>query len=176
MAKLIIINGDITQCEADAIVNAADNTLKTGGGVNRAVRQAAGVGLLEELEKTPFLETGGILVTEGYDLPCGYIIHTVPPLWTGGDSHEDELLASCYIKVLEFAEEKQLKTVAFPSLGTGSFGFPPNRAARIAVNEVCKFIDNENTLQKIFIVCFDSETYESYIKARTEICGEIPDI
>lgn len=172
MIKLLIINGDITKVETEAIVNAANNSLLGGGGVDGAIHRAAGPGLLEECKKLGGCQTGEAKITKGYNLPAKYIIHTVGPLWEGGEKGEDELLAMCYKNSLKIASEKGIKTLAFPSISTGAYDYPINRAARVAVNEISNFLDGESSLSKVFIVCFDSDTYDSYIKAKIEICGE----
>ncbi len=174
MQKLVIIEGDITKIEVDAIVNAANKTLLGGGGVDGAIHRTAGPNLLEECKTLGGCETGEAKITKGYNLPSKYVIHTVGPIWTGGNNNEDELLALCYKNSLKLAVENDIKTIAFPSISTGAYGFPVNRAARIAVNEINKFIESEDgdKISKVFIVCFDSGTYESYLTAKNEICGE----
>ncbi|HHV96682.1 MAG TPA: O-acetyl-ADP-ribose deacetylase [Clostridiaceae bacterium] len=172
MKRLVIINGDITTMEVDAIVNAANNTLLGGGGVDGAIHRAAGPELLEECKKLNGCKTGEAKVTKGYNLPAKYVIHTVGPIWQGGEMGEDELLASCYRNSLKIAEEMGLKTIAFPSISTGAYRFPVNRAARIAVNEISNFLEISKSVSKVFIVCFDNKTYDSYVNAKMEICGE----
>jgi len=174
MQKLVIIEGDITKIEVDAIVNAANKTLLGGGGVDGAIHRTAGPNLLEECKTLGGCETGEAKITKGYNLPSKYVIHTVGPIWMGGNNNEDELLALCYKNSLKLAVENDIKTIAFPSISTGAYGFPVNRAARIAVNEINKFIESEDgdKISKVFIVCFDSGTYESYLTAKNEICGE----
>jgi len=174
MKKIVVIEGDITKIEVDAIVNAANNSLLGGGGVDGAIHRAAGPELLEECRTLGGCETGEAKITKGYKLPAKYVIHTVGPVWKGGNNREDELLASCYNKSLQLAVQNGIKTIAFPSISTGAYGFPVNRAARIAVNEINKFLETEEgkSISKVFIVCFDSNTYENYINAMKEICGE----
>jgi len=172
MKRLIIINGDITTMEVDAIVNAANNSLLGGGGVDGAIHRAAGPELLEECKMLNGCKTGEAKVTKGYKLPAKYVIHTVGPVWEGGEKGEDELLASCYKNSLRIAEEMGLKTIAFPSISTGAYRYPINRAARIAVNEISNFLETSKNISKVFIVCFDSKTFDSYVNAKTEICGE----
>jgi len=172
MKRLIIINGDITTMEVDAIVNAANNSLLGGGGVDGAIHRAAGPELLEECKMLNGCKTGEAKVTKGYKLPAKYVIHTVGPVWEGGEKGEDELLASCYKNSLRIAEEMGLKTIAFPSISTGAYRYPINRAARIAVNEISNFLETSKNISKVFIVCFDSKTFDSYVNAKVEICGE----
>jgi len=173
MQKLVIIEGDITKIEVDAIVNAANKTLLGGGGVDGAIHRTAGPNLLEECKTLGGCETGEAKITKGYNLPSKYVIHTVGPIWMGGNNNEDELLALCYKNSLKLAVENNIKTIAFPSISTGAYGFPVNRAARVAVNEINKFFESEDgdKISKVFIVCFDSGTYESYLNAKNEICG-----
>ncbi len=174
MQKLVIIEGDITKIEVDAIVNAANKTLLGGGGVDGAIHRTAGPNLLEECKTLGGCETGEAKITKGYNLPSKYVIHTVGPIWMGGNNNEDELLALCYKNSLKLAVENNIKTIAFPSISTGAYGFPVNRAARIAVNEINKFFESEDgdKISKVFIVCFDSGTYESYLNAKNEICSD----
>ncbi|NMB95062.1 MAG: O-acetyl-ADP-ribose deacetylase [Clostridiaceae bacterium] len=172
MKKLIIIHGDITTVEVDAIVNAANNSLLGGGGVDGAIHRSAGPELLEECKKLNGCKTGEAKITKGYNLPAKYVIHTVGPVWEGGEKGEDDLLASCYRNSLKIAEEMGIKTIAFPSISTGAYRFPVNRAARIAVNEINNFLESNNSISKVFIVCYDNEVYDSYINAKMEICGE----
>jgi len=160
-SKIEVVEGDITALEIDAIVNAANSTLLGGGGVDGAIHRAAGPGLLAECRTLGGCETGDAKVTSGHDLPSRYIIHTVGPVWRGGNSDEDELLASCYRRSLQLANELQVKTIAFPAISTGIYGFPKQQAASIALREVQR---NMGTLERVFFVCFDSETAEIYRK------------
>ena len=160
-SKIEVVEGDITALEVDAIVNAANSSLLGGGGVDGAIHRAAGPGLLAECRTLGGCDTGDAKVTSGHDLTAGYVIHTVGPVWRGGDSHEDELLASCYRRSLELAKELNIKSIAFPAISTGIYGFPKQRAANIAVRQVQK---NIGALERVFFVCFDAETAEIYRK------------
>lgn len=171
LKRPIIIEGDITKIQVDAAVNAANNSLLGGGGVDGAIHRAAGAELLEECRTLNGCKTGEAKITRGYKLPAMYVIHTVGPVWQGGGKGEDALLASCYMNSLELAVKNGIKTMAFPSISTGAYGFPVSRAARIAVNEISNFMDVKNKLDKVFIVCFDSNTYSSYVSAVEDICG-----
>ncbi len=144
--------------EVDAIVNAANPTLLGGGGVDGAIHRAAGPGLLEECKGLKGCATGEAKITKGYLLPAKWVIHTVGPVWQGGQKGEDNLLASCYRKSLELAREYEVRTIAFPAISTGAYNFPSERAARIAVSEIKKFIQENQLPEKVFLICFNEET------------------
>lgn len=157
------VKGDITKVEADAIVNAANTTLLGGGGVDGAIHRAAGSGLLEECKTLGGCRTGEAKITKGYNLPARYVIHTVGPVWHGGSSGEDGLLESCYRSSLELAKKHAIKSIAFPSISTGAYRFPVERAASIAVKAVEKFIkDNPGALEKATFVLFSDEDLKIY--------------
>jgi O-acetyl-ADP-ribose deacetylase (regulator of RNase III) len=163
-----IVEGDITKQKVDAIVNAANTSLLGGGGVDGAIHRAAGPDLLEECRTLHGCPTGDAKLTRGYRLPAPWVIHTVGPVWRGGNHSEDELLASCYRKSLELAVHSGIRTVAFPAISTGIYGFPLERATRIAVREVCAFLEKKTSLEKVLFVCFDSHTRECYQKIIAE--------
>lgn len=154
-----VLQGDITRQAVDAIVNAANSSLLGGGGVDGAIHRAAGPGLVAECRLLGGCKTGEAKATKGHNLPAKYVIHTVGPVWRSGDNDEDRLLASCYRKSLEVANGLKVKSIAFPAISTGIYGFPKQRAARIAVNEVQKY---SGDIEVVFFVCFDSETADIY--------------
>ena len=146
--------GDITQERVDAIVNAANSSLLGGGGVDGAIHRAAGVELLRECQTIGGCPTGEARITNGYRLPARYVIHTVGPVWDGGGYNEDQLLASCYRNSLSLAVQHGVRTIAFPAISTGIYAFPVDRAARIAVREVRAFLDANDSIEKVLLVCF----------------------
>jgi O-acetyl-ADP-ribose deacetylase (regulator of RNase III) len=157
--KIQVLQGDITKQSVDAIVNAANSSLLGGGGVDGAIHRSAGPDLLNECRQLGGCKTGLAKVTKGYRLPARHVIHTVGPVWRGGASNEEELLASCYRKSLELAGELKVRTIAFPAISTGIYGFPKSRAAEIAVREIQ---NNSADFEKIIFVCFDAETARIY--------------
>ena len=163
--RVDVIRGDITVQKVDAIVNAANKSLLGGGGVDGAIHRAAGPRLLEECRTLHGCETGSARITKGYDLPAKWVIHTVGPIWTGGSSDEDRLLAACYRSCLTLAEELQIRSMAFPSISTGAYGFPVDRAAKIAANEILEHLEKNSLPEKVVIVCFDAATYAKYLGA-----------
>lgn len=164
MSGIKIIKDDITKLEVDAIVNAANSRLAGGGGVDGAIHRAAGPMLAKACAKLGGCKTGSSVITEGYNLPSKYIIHTVGPVWQGGRSNESELLGSCYVSSLQLAIKFNIKTIAFPNISTGIYGYPKNEAASIAIDAVKGFIKQNIFFETIYFVCFDDINYDIYIK------------
>lgn len=162
--KINIIQGDITTQKVDAIVNAANNSLLGGGGVDGAIHRAAGHKLLNECLSLNGCETGQAKITKGYNLPAKYVIHTVGPIWHGGDHNEAELLAQCYRNSLKLAHEHGVKTIAFPSISTGVYSYPIEKAVDVALNEITESLLIYKDIEEVLIVCFDSRTYNEYLK------------
>ncbi len=168
MDRLSIVQGDITKQAVDAIVNAANTTLLGGGGVDGAIHRAAGPKLLDECRTLGGCATGDAKITKGYNLPAKFVIHTVGPVWRGGKNREDELLAGCYRRCFEIAGERGLKTLAFPSISTGAYGFPVERASVIAVREIRSALEKHSAFEQVVVVCFDPHTYQCYEDAIEE--------
>lgn len=160
--RIEILKGDITLQDADAIVNAANTTLLGGGGVDGAIHRAAGPGLLEECRTLNGCKTGEAKITNGYNLKARYVIHTAGPVWTGGHNEEEKLLASCYQSSLQLAKGKKLKSIAFPGISTGVYGFPKDLAAMIAIRETRRFLSVNDYPAKVIFVTFDDENYNIY--------------
>lgn len=172
VAMIKAVRGDLTRIkDVDAIVNAANRTLLGGGGVDGAIHRAAGRKLLEECRALNGCDTGDAKLTGAYDLPCSYVIHTVGPVWHGGDHGEAELLASCYRRSLQVAAEHGIRRIAFPSISTGVYHYPVREAARIAVETVSEFIvEHPEAFDVVEWVLFDDNTMQVYEQAIAEVC------
>ena len=159
---MVVVVGDITRLAVDAIVNAANRSLLGGGGVDGAIHAAAGPSLLAECRTLNGCDTGDAKITRGYRLPAAHVIHTVGPVWSGGNADEDRLLASCYRRALEVAVENGLRTIAFPAISTGVYGFPVGRAAHIAVRTVASFPSDSPGIAEVTFCCFSEEAAEAH--------------
>jgi len=169
--RIEVVEGDITKQAVDAIVNAANTTLLGGGGVDGAIHRAAGPDLLEECRTLGGCATGQAKITKGYRLPAKWVIHTVGPVWRDGRHGEDDLLASCYRSCFAFVEQHGIRTIAFPSISTGAYGFPMERAARIAVRETKAFLERNTALEEVRLVCFGNSALQIHSQALNEaIC------
>ncbi|WP_227764240.1 O-acetyl-ADP-ribose deacetylase [Zhaonella formicivorans] len=168
--RVEVIKGDITKIKVDAIVNAANNSLLGGGGVDGAIHAAGGKAILEECmkirEKQGGCKTGEAVITTAGNLPAKYVIHTVGPVWSGGQSGEEDLLRNSYRNSLRLAVEHGVESIAFPNISTGVYMFPKELAAKIAIDEVLKFLEKDSSIQKVLFVCYNEDNYRLY----REIC------
>jgi O-acetyl-ADP-ribose deacetylase len=167
--RIELVEGDITRMQVEAIVNAANTSLLGGGGVDGAIHRAAGPELLEECRKLGGCPTGEARLTKGYRLPAKWVIHTVGPVWRDGEHGEDELLARCYRHSLALALKESVKSVAFPSISTGAYGFPIERAARIALGEIADFLRQSALPERVVLVCFGVGALRIYSNAMHEV-------
>ena len=165
MGSIEFIKGDITDMDTVAIVNAANSSLMGGGGVDGAIHRAAGPGLNAECARIGSCKTGQAVITSGCNLKAKYIIHTVGPVWRGGTYNEADLLASCYKSSLKLAEDKGIKTIAFPSISTGVYGYPIEQAADIAIKSVADHLKNGSKIEKVTFVLFSDADYKTYVVA-----------
>lgn len=170
--RVRIEKGDITKQDVDAIVNAANQSLLGGGGLDGAIHRAAGPELLEETKKIGGCPTGEARVSKGYRLPAKWVIHTVGPVWAGGHKNEENLLANCYRNSFKAALGIGAKTIAFPSISTGAYRFPLKRATEIALEETKKILDNDKSLTRVVFVCFGDDAYKTYQEVYKRIFGE----
>ncbi|NLX61929.1 MAG: O-acetyl-ADP-ribose deacetylase [Tissierellia bacterium] len=160
--KLYLVQGDITTMAVDAIVNAANNTLLGGGGVDGAIHRAGGPTILEQCKKIGGCPTGEARITTAGNMPSKYVIHAVGPVYKGGNKNEDKLLYSAYYNSLKLAKEYNLKTIAFPAISTGAYGYPKDEACHIAIKAVMDFIDKEGGIEEVYFVLFGQDNYTLY--------------
>ena len=172
MHRIRVIEADITALEVDAIVNAANTALKGGGGVDGAIHRAAGPSLLEECRALGGCETGSAKATGGHGLKADHVIHAVGPVWNGGERGEDDLLAGCYRTAMALARERGARSIAFPSISTGIYRFPPDRAARIAVATLAEALDGDNHFEAVLLVAFNADARAPLDAALAEARGE----
>jgi len=170
--RIRIIEGDITRQPVDAIVNAANTSLLGGGGVDGAIHRAAGPELLEETRQIGGCPTGEARVSRGYRLPAKWVIHTVGPVWSGGHKNEEGLLANCYRNSLRAAVDAGARSVAFPSISTGAYRFPLERATEIAMQETRRFLEGDDALKEVLFVCFGNEALATYQRIFRQVFGE----
>jgi O-acetyl-ADP-ribose deacetylase (regulator of RNase III) len=166
LSRITLIQGDITKMEVDAIVNAANSSLMGGGGVDGAIHRAGGPAILAEcreiVARRGRCETGQAIITSGGNLPAKLVIHTVGPVWRGGNNGEADLLRNAYLNSLKLAVENGVETIAFPNISTGVYGFPKEKAAEIAIDTVTQFLSKNDQIKQVYFVCFDQENYELY--------------
>lgn len=165
-SRIELLQGDITKTKVDAIVNAANSSLMGGGGVDGAIHRAGGPAILEECRQIVARQgrcaTGQAVITTAGNLPARYVIHTVGPVWNGGQNREEELLQKAYENSLKLAVENKVETIAFPNISTGVYSFPKDKAARIAVETVTTFLTSDDQVKKVYFVCFDQENFQLY--------------
>jgi O-acetyl-ADP-ribose deacetylase (regulator of RNase III) len=165
-SRIKLLQGDITKMEVDAIVNAANSSLMGGGGVDGAIHRAGGSAILAEcreiVARQGLCATGDAVITSGGNLPAKYVIHTVGPVWHGGNNNEADLLRNAYLNSLKLAVENGVETIAFPNISTGIYGFPKEKASLIAIETVSQFLSENEQIKQVYFVCFDQENYDLY--------------
>lgn len=165
-SRITLLQGDITKLKVDAVVNAANSSLMGGGGVDGAIHRAGGPTILDECREIVARQgrcaTGEAVITSGGNLPAKLVIHTVGPIWRGGSSNEEQLLANAYLNSLKLALKNEVETIAFPNISTGVYGFPKERAAAIAIQTVSGFLASNQAISRVYFVCFDDENYALY--------------
>ncbi len=166
LSLITLIQGDITKLEVDAIVNAANSSLMGGGGVDGTIHRAGGPAILDEcreiVARQGRCETGQAVITSGGNLPAKFVIHTVGPIWRGGNNNETNLLQNAYLNSLSLAVENGIETIAFPNISTGVYGFPKDKASLIAIETVSQFLSENEQIKQVYFVCFDQENYDLY--------------
>jgi len=166
LSRIMLFRGDITKLKVDAIVNAANLSLMGGGGVDGAIHRVGGPVILDEcrqiVARQGRCETGEAVITSGGNLPAKFVIHTVGPIWRGGNNNEAQLLANAYLNSLKLAVENGVGTIAFPNISTGIYGFPKEKASLIAIETVTQFLSENDQIKHVYFVCFDGENYELY--------------
>lgn len=170
--RVEILKADITTLKVDAIVNAANSSLLGGGGVDGAIHRAAGPGLLQECRLLGGCKTGQAKITAGHNLPARHVIHTVGPVWSGGERGEPELLASCYRSSLSLATRNNVKTIAFPAISCGIYGYPVKQACEIAMKEIIRFLSGNDSIEKVILACFEQDIYQAYVEIFEREFGE----
>ena len=170
--RVEVVQGDITRVKVDAIVNAANEGLRGGGGVDGAIHRAGGPAIMAACRKIGHCPTGSAVITTAGKLPAKYVIHAVGPIWRGGNSGEPELLRSAYEASLQLAQEYGLKSIAFPSISTGAYGFPIEKACPIAIKAVLDHLAGETSLERVVFVLFTRDDYETYMNHATKLLGE----
>ncbi|MEW6303834.1 MAG: macro domain-containing protein [Verrucomicrobiota bacterium] len=170
-SKIALIQADITRLPVDAIVNPASRTLQGGGGIEGAILRAGGQGLVDECKELNGVERGEAKLTRGHKLPAKYVIHTVGPIWKGGDHDEAKMLADCYRHSLELATKNDVQSIAFPAISTGNFGYPIEEATRIAVKESAQFVSKHPELKVVYLVGFADDAIQAYMKAMKDVSG-----
>lgn len=163
MSRIEVVKGDITKQKVDAIVNAANTTLLGGGGVDGAIHREAGPELLKECRALNGCKVGEAKITQGYNLPAKWVIHTVGPVWSGGGQNEEKLLADCYRNALALAQKKLVRSIAFPAISTGAYRFPILKATEIVFHEMGSFLKKSSSIEKVLLVCFEEKVFRSYI-------------